>query len=89
MDMTSQIATREEASQSPFGAILRETITEMESAEIGALAFEDMIQRLSLAALVALTSTPGGPLPRVGGYAYLNSTVTPPAKHPSQLDVRY
>lgn len=89
MDLTSELATREEAGQSPFGAILRETITEMETAEAGELAFEDRIQRLSLAAHFAITEQSGGPLPRVGGYAYLKSTVTPTAITQSQLDVRY
>ncbi|MEO7363596.1 MAG: hypothetical protein ABI120_24910 [Gemmatimonadaceae bacterium] len=87
--MTSKIATRDEAAQSPFGAILRETITEMESAEAADLMFEDLIQRLSLAAHHAITSKAGGPLPRVGGYAYQTSTVTPPAITKSQLDVRF
>jgi hypothetical protein len=89
MDMTSEIATREEASASPFGAILRETISEMESAELYGLVFEDAVQRLSLAAHYAISVQSGGPLPRVGGYAYLQSTVTPPAVTQSQLDVRY
>ena len=89
MDMTSEIATREEASNSQFGAILRETISEMENAEALELAFEDEVQRLSLAAHHALSAQPGGPLPRVGGYAYLKSTVTPPEKTQSLLDVRY
>ena len=89
MDITSEVATREEASASAFGAILRETITEMQTAEVAELAFEDVIQRLSLAAHAAITAQPGGPLPRAGGYAYLKSTVTPPAKTQSQLDVRY
>ena len=87
--MTSEVATREESAQSPFGAILRETITEMQEAEAGALAFEDTIQRLSLAAHAAIAAQSGGRLPRAVGYAYLKSTVTPPAKTQSQLDVRY
>ncbi|MEP6836203.1 MAG: hypothetical protein ABJB74_22630 [Gemmatimonas sp.] len=89
MDMTSEIATREDASASQFGAILRDTITEMESVEFAELAFEDVVQRLSLAAQQAITAQSGGPLPRVGGYAYQKSTVTPPATTQSQLDVRY
>lgn len=89
MDMTSAIATREEAAQSPFGAILRETITEMESAEAADLMFEDLIQRLSLAAHHAITAQAGALLPRVGGYAYQTSTVSPPAITQSQLDVRF
>ncbi len=89
MDMTSEIAMREEASQSPFGAVLRETITEMETATAGELVFEDMVQRLSLAAHFVVSAQPGGPLPRVGGYAYRQITVTPPEKSRSQLDVRY
>lgn len=87
--MTSEIATREEAGQSHFGAILRETITEMETAEARALDFDDVIQRLSLAAHFAITAQSGRPLPRVGGHAYLKSTVTPTARTQSQLDVRY
>jgi len=87
--MTSEIATREEARQSPFGAILRETIAEMQTAEAGELAFEDNIQRLSLAAHAAISAQSSGRLPRVGGYAYLKSTVTPAVKTQSHLDVRY
>ena len=89
MDITSEIATREDAAKSPFGAILRDTITEMESAEAADLMFEDLIQRLSLAAHHAIASQAGAPLPRVGGYAYQMSTVTPPAIPKSQLDVRF
>ncbi|MEO7362678.1 MAG: hypothetical protein ABI120_20270 [Gemmatimonadaceae bacterium] len=89
MDLTSEIATREEAGRSPFGAILRETIAEMQTAESGDLAFEDMIQRLSLAAHAAVAAQSSGRLPRVGGHAYHQSTVTPPAKIQPQLDVRY
>ena len=87
--MTSEIATRDEAGQSPFGAILRETITEMQTAEAGELDFDDLIQRLSLAAHLTITAQSGGPLRRVGGDAYLKSTVTPTAGTQSQLDVRY
>ena len=87
--MTSEIATRDEAAQSPFGAILRESITEMQTAEAGELDFDDLIQRLSLAAHFTITAQSGGPLPRVGGDAYLKSTVTPTAGTQSQLDVRY
>ena len=87
--MTSKVATRAEASQSAFGAILRETITEMQSAEGGEHTFEDAVERLALAAHAAIAAQTGGRLPRTGGYAYLKSTVTPPAKAESQLDVRY
>ncbi|MEO7996732.1 MAG: hypothetical protein ABI852_04760 [Gemmatimonadaceae bacterium] len=89
MDITSDVAKREEAAGTPFGAILKETITEMESAEAADLIFEDVIQRLSLAAQHVVTVQAGGPLPRVGGYAYQTSTVTPPAITKSQLDVRF
>lgn len=89
MDITSEVATRHDAAGTPFGAILKETITEMESAEAADLMFEDVIQRLSLAASQAITVQPGGPLPRVGIYAYQTSTVTPPAITKPQLDVRF
>ena len=89
MDITSEIATRDEAAQSAFGAILRDTITEMESAESAHLMFEDLIQRLSLDAHLAITAQAGALLPRVGGYAYQTSAVTPPATTKSQLDVRF
>lgn len=89
MDMTSEIATREEASHSPFGAVLREAITEMETAETTELEPEDVVLRLALAAHYAITAETGGPLPRVGGHAYLNSTTTQPAATQRQLDVRY
>lgn len=87
--MTSELATQESAAGTPFGAILRDTITEMEGAEAADLIFEDLIQRLSLDALHAVTVQTGGPLPRVGGHAYQVAAVTPPATVPSQLDVRY
>ena len=89
MQVTSEVATREEASQSAFGAILRETITEMQTAEAGEHALEDMIQRLSLAAHATIAAQLGGRLPRVGGYEYLKGTVTQPEKTQSKLDVRY
>lgn len=88
MDMTTKIASSEEAAQSPFGAILRDTISEMEVYEAD-LVFDDLIQRLSLEAHHAITAQAGAPLPRVGGYAYQTATVTPPAKTESQLDVRF
>lgn len=89
MASVSEKSAQETAPGPTFGAILRETISEMENASVGELAFEDVVQRLSLAAHHALSAQPGGPLPRVGGYAYMKSTVTPPEKTQSQLDVRY
>jgi hypothetical protein len=61
----------------------------MEAYEVSEQAFEDVIQRLSLAAHHAIAVQTGGPLPRVGGYVYQSATVAVPAKTKAQLDVRY
>lgn len=86
--MTTSIASSEEAAQSPFGAILRDTLSEMAVYEAD-LVFDDLIERLSLEAHHAITAQSGTPLPRVGGHAYQAAAVTPPAQNKSQLDVRF
>ena len=72
-----------------FGAVLAETLQEMEAAELMDLVPEDAVQRLSLEAQQAVVSQTGGPLPRVGGHNYRMLVVTPPAEPRSQLDVRF
>ncbi|MGV3709523.1 MAG: hypothetical protein ACO1Q7_11845 [Gemmatimonas sp.] len=89
MDMTTELASQESASDTPFGAILRDAITEMEAYEVAEQAFEDVIQRLSLAAHHAIATQAGGPLPRVGGYVYQTAAVALPAATKTQLDVRF
>lgn len=75
--------------ESPFGVLLRETVSEMEQAESEALAFDDVVQQLSLAAHLAITAQSGKPFPRAGAHVYRTGTVTVPARTSSQLDVRY
>lgn len=89
MDLTAELATNGDAAKTPFGAVLRDVITEMEAAENPPHTFEDAVQNLSLAAHLALSVSGGGPLPRMGIYAYRLTTVTPPEKSATLLDVRY
>lgn len=79
----------EATTESAFGALLRETVSEMEQAESEALAFDDIVQQLSLAAHLAIAAQSGKPLPRAGSHVYRTGTVTAPARTSFQLDVRY
>lgn len=74
---------------SAFGAVLAETLLEMEACERMDLVPEDAVQRLSLDAQQAVASQTGRLLPRVGGHSYRHATVTLPAPGSSQLDIRY
>jgi hypothetical protein len=87
--MTAELAGRNGGDGSPFGSILAEALMEMESAALAGLQPEDAVERLSLAAHLAITSQTGGPLPRMGGHVYVLGAVTPPATTHPQLDVRF
>lgn len=76
-------------SANTFGAVLAETLMEMEQAEMMDLVLEDAVQRLSLEAHQAVVSQTGGPLPRVGVHVYRETAVTPPASAGPGLDVRF
>lgn len=76
-------------SANSFGAVLAETLMEMEEAERMDFVQEDAVQRLSLEAHQAVVSQTGGPLPRVGVHVYRETAVTPPAPTHTGLDVRF